>query len=74
MMNLSRNGKIARLPKAVREELNLRLDNGGQGEPLLNLKVLGELCHRLVALRRGDHRAARLKLEQDRLDLRSLRS
>jgi hypothetical protein len=29
------NGKIGRLPKAIREELNRRLDNGGQGGKLL---------------------------------------
>ena len=35
-MNLTRNGKIARLPKAIREELNHRLEQGGQGGELLN--------------------------------------
>ncbi len=30
-----RNGKIARLPREIRDELNRRLDNGGQGRPLL---------------------------------------
>jgi hypothetical protein len=35
IMNLTRNGKIARLPKVIREELNQRLDNGEQGGPLL---------------------------------------
>ena len=34
-MNLDRNGKIAQLPKHVREELNRRLDNGERGQPLL---------------------------------------
>ena len=160
-MNYTRNGKIARLPKAVREELNQRLDNGEQGDPLLkwlnslpeaqallaadfdghpitkqslsewrrggyaewqllqetraiaqqiiaetgemqpagapsltdqmagwvtaryllavrkqteqlgpngtDLKILHEFCHDLVALRRGDHNAARLKIAQARL-------
>jgi hypothetical protein len=160
-MNLDRNGKIARLPKPVREELNRRLDNGERGLPLLqwlnfqpevralvaaefdgwplskhnlsqwrrggyaewkrqqetrdlaqemiqesgefqptgapplsdrmavwvtaryllsirrlteqtgaeasDLPVLREFCRDLVALRRGDHCAARLKMEQDRL-------
>ena len=159
-MNLTRNGKISRLPKTIREELNLRLDNGEQGEPLLKwlnslpevqtllaadysahpiskhnlsewrrggyaewqlqqearaiaqqmitetsaiqpasappltdqmagwvtaryllavrkqteqsgpegteLKILHEFCHDLVALRRGDHGAARLKIAQAR--------
>lgn len=32
---MPRNGKIARLPRAVREELNRRMDDGEQGEPLL---------------------------------------
>ena len=150
-------GKIGKLPKAVREELNRRLDNGGQGRQLLtwlnslpevqavvaaefggkpirkqnlsewrnggyahwlqqqevldmarqlsadtgesqpltdhmavwitarylmviqklagknpegepDLKVLREFCHDVVALRRGDHSAARLKIEQERLE------
>jgi len=34
----------------------------------LDLKVLRELCHDVVALRRGDHSGARLKIEQERLD------
>jgi hypothetical protein len=33
-----------------------------------DLKVLREFCHDVVALRRGDHSAARLKLEQERLE------
>jgi hypothetical protein len=155
-------GKIGKLPKAVREELNRRLDNGGQGRQLLawlnslpevqavvaaefggkligkqnlsewrnggythwlqqqevlgmarqlsadtgelqptssqplaehmavwitaryllvirklaeknpdgepDLKVLREFCHDVVALRRGDLSAARLKMEQERLE------
>ena len=35
MITLSRNGKIARLPKPIREELNRRLDQGAPGGPLL---------------------------------------
>jgi hypothetical protein len=34
-MNLTRNGKIARLPLAVRQELNRRLDDGEQGKNLV---------------------------------------
>jgi|SRR5439155_14806819 len=34
-MNLTRNGKIARLPLAVRQELNRRLDEGEQGKKLV---------------------------------------
>jgi hypothetical protein len=34
-MNLTRNGKIARLPLAVRQELNRRLDQGEQGKKLV---------------------------------------
>ena len=33
-----------------------------------DLKVLREFCHDVVALRRGDHSAARLKIEQERLE------
>ena len=32
---MSRNGKIARLPRRVREQLNRRLEDGEPGEPLL---------------------------------------
>src|SRR5690348_602889 len=31
----TRNGKIAQLPKAIRDELNQRLENGEQGPELL---------------------------------------
>jgi len=34
-MNPSRNGKIARLPRPVRDELNQRLDNGETGRQLI---------------------------------------
>ena len=34
-MNKPRNGKIARLPREVREQLNRRLQNGEQGRPLI---------------------------------------
>jgi hypothetical protein len=34
-MNLTRNGKIARLPLAIRQELNRRLDEGEQGKELV---------------------------------------
>jgi hypothetical protein len=32
---MTRNGKIARLPAAIREEFNLRLFEGEQGKPLV---------------------------------------
>jgi len=32
---MSRNGKIARLPRWIREELNRRLQRGQQGDSLL---------------------------------------
>src|ERR1035437_7397894 len=34
-MNLTHNGKIGRLPKAVQEQLNRRLENGEKGGPLV---------------------------------------
>ena len=52
----------ARYLLAVRK---LAEKNNG-GEP--DLKVLREFCHDVVALRRGDHSAARLKIEQERLE------
>ena len=161
-MNLTHNGKIGRLPKTIREQLNRRLENGEKGRPLvawlnslpevqallaaefegkpirqqnlsdwrkhgyakwlrqrealdlarqlaadtgelqppgappladqmavwltsrylvavqkladkqrdgeLDLKVLRDLCHDMVAVRRGDHSGARLKLEQECLE------
>ena|ERR1039458_8944758 len=159
-MNLTHNGKIGRLPKAVQEQLNRRLENGEKGGPLVawlnalpvvqavlaavfdgqpireqnlsewrkggykkwlwrqealdmaremaaetgefqpvdappltdqmagwvtvryllairklmntegepDLKMLREFCHDVVAVRRGDHSAARLKMEQERLE------
>jgi hypothetical protein len=33
---MTRNGKIARLPRAIRDELNRRLDNGEPGAQLVN--------------------------------------
>jgi hypothetical protein len=34
-MSNTRNGKIARLPRGIREQLNLKLDDGMEAEPLL---------------------------------------
>src|SRR5580700_11744704 len=34
-MSITRNGKIARLPRAVRNQLDLHLDNGMEAEPIL---------------------------------------
>ncbi|MGA3268466.1 MAG: hypothetical protein ABSE16_16780 [Verrucomicrobiota bacterium] len=34
-MNLTRNGKIGRLPKTILEQLNRRLENGEIGRPLV---------------------------------------
>src|SRR5713101_951139 len=46
-MNLSRNGKIARLPLAIRQELNRRLQNGEQGKKLVAwLNALPEVRQR----------------------------
>jgi hypothetical protein len=48
-------------------------EKNNEGEP--DLKVLREFCHDVVALRRGDHSAARLKMEQERLErLQRMRS
>jgi hypothetical protein len=33
----------------------------------MDLKTLREFCHDVVAVRRGDHSVARLKMEQERL-------
>ena len=34
-MNMTRNGKIGRLPKAVREQVNRRLEKGEKGRTLV---------------------------------------
>jgi hypothetical protein len=34
-MNLTRNGKIGRLPRAVQEQLNQRVQNGEKGRGLV---------------------------------------
>jgi hypothetical protein len=31
---MTRNGKIARLPHSIREQVNLRLRNGGKAQPI----------------------------------------
>ena len=41
-------------------------EQNGDGE--MDLKTLRELCHDVVAVRRGDHSGARLKMEQERLE------
>jgi hypothetical protein len=53
---------IVRYLMAVRKQV----EKNPNGEP--DLKVLREFCHDLVAVRRGDHSAARLKMEQERLE------
>ncbi len=35
MGSMKRNGKIARLPRAIRDELNRRMDDGQTGQELL---------------------------------------
>ena len=52
-MNLTRNGKIARLPRSVRQELNRRLEDGEQGNKLVAwLNGLPEV-HAIVAAEFG---------------------
>ncbi len=87
----TRNGKIARLPKQIRHDLNGRLEDGQPGKQLVewlnglpevqevlklrfggrpiseqNLKAVGQL-------RRDDHQAARLLLDQARWEREALR-
>ena len=44
-----------------------RLAEKNDGDEI-DLKTLREFCQDVVAVRRGDHSAARLKMEQDRLE------
>ena len=48
---MTRNGKIARLPKEIREQLNQRLDDGKQGKDLVSwLNSLPEVQSVLATL------------------------
>lgn len=47
----------------------LNQPNGSDTEGEIDLKSLREFCGDIVALRKGDHSAERLKLERERLDL-----
>jgi hypothetical protein len=49
MNDTTLNGKIARLPRNIRDELNHRLDNGEPGGPILEwLNNLPQVKHVLV--------------------------
>ena len=69
---MTRNGKIARLPAALREELNQRLLNGEQGQPWVEwLNSLPQVQSVLRAKFQGipisEHiYAQRLKIEQNK--------
>jgi hypothetical protein len=54
---------------ATRYLVALRQMAGKNPDDESSFKGMRELCHDLVALRRGDHSAARLKMEQERLEL-----
>jgi len=47
---------------------SLSQPNGSDADGEIDLKLLRELCGDIVALRKGDHSAERLKLERERLD------
>jgi len=51
---------------AARYLLAFRKMDESKMDDAAHLKILREFCHDLVALRRGDHNAARLRLEQER--------
>jgi hypothetical protein len=54
----------------ARVALASRQLNSLQDDPGAQLKLLRELCMRLVALRKGDHNVQLLELRRDELDLR----
>ena len=63
-MNTTRNGKIARLPKAIREELNQRLEDGETGTALVDwLNGLPQV-QALVASQFGGHPILEQNLSQ----------
>ena len=63
-MNEAPKGKIGRLPKAIQEQVNRRLENGEKARTLVAwLNSLPEV----PAVRRGDHCATRLQLASERL-------
>jgi hypothetical protein len=47
----------------------VKWDEGSEALPTRELRALRALCADIVELRRGDHSAARLKLEEGRLEL-----
>jgi hypothetical protein len=53
---------------AARYAVATRKMAGKDGNTEMDWKRLRELCNDVVALRRGDHSAARLKIEQERLE------
>jgi hypothetical protein len=53
---------------AARYAVATRQLEGQDGKTELDWQKLRELCSDVVALRRGDHSAARLKIEQERLE------
>ena len=69
-MNLTHNGKIGRLAVWLTARYLLAIrklaEKNNGGEP--DLKVLREFLRDVVSVRRGDHSAARLKIEQERLE------
>ena len=73
-MNEAPKGKIGRLPKAIQEQVNRRLENGEKARTLVawlnalpDLPTLRTFLHDVVAVRRGDHSATRLQVASERL-------
>jgi len=52
-------------PRQTCSPIRKLAEKKNDGEP--DLKILREFCHDVVVLRRGDHSATRLKMEQERL-------
>ena len=73
-MNEAPKGKIGRLPKAIQEQVNRRLENGEKARTLVawlnalpDLPTLRTFLHDVMAVRRGDHSATRLQVASERL-------
>jgi hypothetical protein len=65
----SKTSLIDLLSRRLAAQYLVMLANGLNGKGAVDLKLLNELCGNVVALRRSDQAAERLRVERDRLDL-----
>jgi hypothetical protein len=71
-INQAAGGQLAEhlaLCLTARIAVALQKPPSGADDPAAELQRLRQLCADLVALRKGDHNAARLRIEREKLDL-----